>query len=165
MLAKRVGMMYSTTMTNEQPTLIEAGKQIKNDAGSSESGLNENLDCTIRALSASSGIQYEVAHKIGKDAGRKDRHRFNVPKLIKEAKKNGLKYYKVIRSTITVNKFLQKYSKGRFYCVRRGHAFAVVDGVILDTTYNTPFQIITEAYEFIQDAEDSSCQTALDYVI
>ena len=182
MLAKRVGMMYSTTMTNEQPTTEIAPtnsrvvrgewpapekklKQIKLDGGLSETGLKEYSDCTIRALALCANIKYDVAHKVGKDAGRKNRCRFSTVKLIKEAKKNGLKFFQCVRSSVTISKFIQRNPKGRFYCRRSGHAFALVDGVILDTTPNSAYQRITHAWEFVSEAEDSSCQTALDNVI
>jgi len=175
MLAKRVGMMYSTTMTNESTTInidLETFKkfsgdvlpQARTDGGKEDDGFNEYRDCTVRALAISAGIKYYIAHHIARDAGRKNRRGFYVPKIIKEAKKNGLQFYKCVRSSITIQKFLKKYPKGRFYCRRSGHAFAVIDGVILDTTPNTPYQRITEAYEFIPSAKDSSCQTALDNV-
>ncbi|NDC19280.1 MAG: hypothetical protein EBZ87_03320 [Microbacteriaceae bacterium] len=142
----------------------DAIPQAKVDGGSKESGLNEKSDCTIRALAVSAGIDYPVAHRIGRDAGRRNRCGFNVGKLIKEAKKNGLQFYKVIRSSVTISKFLQRYPKGRFYCRRSGHAFGVIDGVILDTTPNTPYQRITEAYEFIPKTENNPCQATSDIV-
>ncbi len=32
----------------------------------------------------------------------------------------------------TINKFVKDHPKGRFYCVVRGHAFAIIDGVVYD---------------------------------
>lgn len=138
--------------------------QVKTDGGKSDDGFNENRDCTVRALAISTGIKYYVAHNIARDAGRKNRRGFYVPEIIKEAKKNGLQFYKCVRSSLTIQKFLKKYPKGRFYCRRSGHAFAVIDGVILDTTPNTPYQRITEAYEFIPKTENNACQATSDIV-
>jgi hypothetical protein len=164
MLAKRVGMMYSTTMTNEQPPLIKDGRQVISDGGKSETGIKDYNDCTIRALALSAGIKYDVAHKIGRDAGRKDKKGIISDYLIDEAKKNGLKFFKRVRSQITISKFIKRNPKGKFYCKSRGHAFAIIDGVIFDTDNNTEYQRIKCAWEFIPSAKDSSCQTALDNV-
>ena len=138
--------------------------QARTDGGKADDGFNETRDCTVRALAISAGIKYYIAHNIARDAGRRSRCGFYVPKIIKEAKKNGLQFYKCVRSSITIQKFLKKYPKGRFYCRRSGHAFAVIDGVILDTTPNTPYQRITEAYEFIPKTENNACQPALNVV-
>lgn len=35
---------------------------------------------------------------------------------------------------ITINQFIKKHPKGRFFCVHRGHAFAIIDGVLYDHT-------------------------------
>lgn len=185
MLAKLVGMMYSTTMTNEQTRIQIDGKsypvgnkhgvpQVKTDGGLSKTRLKEYRDCTIRALALTASIEYSVAHKIGKDAGRQRRRGFHCQTLLDQAQKSNISFSKIIDrhgdgvrtfQPTTIGEFIQKHSKGRFYCRRSGHAFAVVDGIILDNIRNTPRQRITDAWEFIPSAKDSSCQTALDYVI
>lgn len=35
---------------------------------------------------------------------------------------------------ITIKKFIEKHPEGRYYCLCRGHAFAIVDGVLYDHT-------------------------------
>ena len=34
---------------------------------------------------------------------------------------------------ITLNKLIKKHPKGKLYCLIRGHAFAIVDGIVNDT--------------------------------
>jgi hypothetical protein len=45
-----------------------------------------------------------------------------------------------------VKKFIEQNPTGRFICVRRGHAFTIVDGVIYDKVTTTPRQFITTSY-------------------
>jgi hypothetical protein len=185
MLAKRVGMMYSTTMTNEQTRIQIDGKsypvgnkygvpQVKTDGGLSKTRLKEYRDCTIRALALTASIEYSVAHKIGKDAGRQRRRGFHCQTLLDQAQKSGILFSRIIgrgkdlnlvSAPVTIGEFIKNHPTGKFYCRRSGHAFAVVDGIILDNIRNTPRQRITDAWEFIPSAKDSSCQTALDNVI
>lgn len=42
---------------------------------------------------------------------------------------------------ITINQFTKKHPKGRFFCMCRGHAFAIVDGVVYDHTQSPRRQI------------------------
>lgn len=169
---------------NEQTRVVLVGKsypighkyglsQVKTDGGLRKTRFNESRDCTIRALALSSGIKYEVAHKIGKDAGRKKRCGFYPEKLLEEAKKSNINFFKIIDEygdgvrtfqPTTIKEFVKNHPSGRFYCRRRGHAFAVVDGVILDNTRNTPRQIIADAWKFIPNAENNACQPASNIV-
>jgi hypothetical protein len=163
---------------NEQTRVTIAGKsypvghknglpQVKTDGGLSKTRLREYRDCTIRALALSAGIDYSTAHRIGSDAGRRRRCGIFPDKLLKQAEQKNINFFKIIDShgdgvrtfqPTTIGEFLKRHSKGSFYCHRFGHAFAVVDGVILDNVRNTPRQIIKEAWEFISNAENNACQ-------
>jgi hypothetical protein len=35
-------------------------------------------------------------------------------------------------NSITINQFIKKHPKGRFYCLVRGHALAIIEGVLYD---------------------------------
>lgn len=39
-----------------------------------------------------------------------------------------LKFHQVMRR-VTIRKLIKKYPTGNFFCIERGHAFAVIDGV------------------------------------
>ena len=161
---------------NEQTRVTIAGKsypvghknglpQVKTDGGLSKTRFREYRDCTIRALALSAGIEYSTAHRIGRDAGRKRRCGFFPDRLLKQAEQSDIKYSKLPDSQVTIEEFIRTHSKGSFYCRRSGHAFAVVDGIILDNVRNTPRQKIKEAWEFIPSTENNACKPALDYVI
>ena len=122
-------------------------KQVVNDGGSVASGLREDNDCTIRALAVVAGLGYSSAHKIGKDAGRKDKKGFPSFYLIQHCREIGIKFELSKRRSISIKKFLDENPTGRFYAKRRGHAFAIVDGVIQDATPNRPLQRITSAWK------------------
>ena len=46
------------------------------------------------------------------------------------------------KNRITVSKFLQKHPEGRFFCVSRGHAYAVIDGKVYDYKKGPRRQIV-----------------------
>lgn len=80
-------------------------------------------------------INYKEAHKIAKIAGRKDRRGFYSEELIQVAKDNyKLNYNRIQVKPMTVATFCKKYTKGSYYCQKRGHAFAVIDGICYDHT-------------------------------
>ncbi len=93
---------------------------------------NEERDCTVRALSLAGNIQYENVHKAFEINGRKDRHCVMIePILHKVCKLLNLKAKQVKRSG-TLKKFINQFPKGNYFCIKRGHAFAVIDGVSHD---------------------------------
>jgi len=111
------------------------------------SGIKDNNNCTICALSTAAGIPYNEAYEIGKKAGRKNGRGFITSKLMKTARKCGIEYRKMKCGSITIQKFLAKYPVGRFIVRRSGHAFAIIDGTIYDHTENTPLQRITDIWK------------------
>lgn len=147
--------------------------QVKTDGGLGKTRFKEYRDCTIRALALSAGIEYATAHKIGRDAGRKKRCGFYPERLLEEAKKSDINFFKIIDrhgdgvrtfQPTTIEEFIKNHPTGKFYCRRSGHAFAVVDGIILDNVRNTPRQRITDAWEFIPKTENNACQATSDIV-
>jgi hypothetical protein len=122
-------------------------KTICSDAGRSKSGIAEHRDCTIRALAASAGIPYEYAHKIGREAGRKNGHGFCPKKLLKYAKKEyGITYKKKRYKNVTIQRFIKENPTGRYYVATNKHAFAIINGTIYDTGLNRPLQRLEEVY-------------------
>ena len=53
---------------------------------------------------------------------------------------------------ITIGQFVKKHPVGKFYCCVRGHAFAIIDGVLYDHSDKLRRQI-TFAYRFYTLAE------------
>ena len=113
----------------------------------------EHNDCTVCALSNTSGLPYYQAHKIAKDAGRKMRRGFQTVKLITHCINNlNMPFKRLEQKPMTIAKFIQMFPVGIFYVRRSGHAFAIINGVVvdhLDEEYNTPRKRITHAWQFI----------------
>ncbi len=115
---------------------------------------DETNDCTVRAVSAATGLTYLNAHGLAKLAGRHSKKGFWTDKILREAKANGILDYtksymfdmakltKSIKSGWgkishgspypTLAQVLPLLSKGRFILETRKHALAVVDGVVYD---------------------------------
>lgn len=96
--------------------------------------MTQRADCTVRALAAAAGIAYELALSIASDAGRRAGGRFNSQKLIDHAKTTGLSFRKLNMRQKTLRRFLLEHPTGKYYCNKRGHAFAIIDGVVSDRT-------------------------------
>jgi len=91
----------------------------------------QRADCTVVALAIASDIPYSKALQIMKRFGRKDscgsmNTKKKVAKIFKEV---GLKAKQVKRSG-TLDKFLRQFPVGVYYCLKRGHAFVVIDGKV-----------------------------------
>ena len=108
-------------------------------------------NCTVVALAATAGLPYDVAHSIAEAAGRKRNKGFNSAKLLKyfNKKQGTTQFRKIKRSTITVQKFCKNYPTGRYYVRKRGHAYAIVDGIVIDQTKPKPRERILEAWQFV----------------
>jgi hypothetical protein len=117
------------------------------DAGRSRSGIRDKNDCTIRALAISAGIPYEYAHKIGREAGRKNGKGFHPKKLLAHAKKEyGITSQKKRYKSVTIQRFIKENPSGHYYVATNNHAFAIINGTIYDTGLNRPMQRLEEAY-------------------
>ncbi len=100
------------------------------------SDLYESNDCTVRATSLAVNLPYNVAHKIFKLHGRKDRQGVTLATLIAvliDVTKNNMQIvasHAIRRETLA--SFIKTHPKGRYVVIKRGHAFAVIDGVAHD---------------------------------
>lgn len=121
-------------------------------------GCNQHKrNCTVVALAATAGIPYGTAFVIAKQAGRQDNRGFRSETLIKYYSKlyGKNQFRKVKRSTITVQKFCKKYTEGKYFVRKRGHAFAIVDGLVVDKTKPKPLERIVEAWQYIGDNKNN----------
>lgn len=57
---------------------------------------------------------------------------------------------------ITITQFIKKHPKGRFFCVHRGHAFAIIDGVLYDHTDKPRRQILYARRVYLPSLETIS---------
>ena len=95
----------------------------------------EKSNCTVVALAAVLGVSYAEAFDMAEEAGRRPRTGFKSEVLIryfnkKKSERLGSKFQYAIRKNITIQKFCKRFPAGRFYVRKKGHAFAIVDGVI-----------------------------------
>lgn len=114
----------------------------------------ESKDCVIRAAANATGMKYEDIHVIAKKNGRKDGHGTSMEVLLKTYRDIGVHLSGVVGTTdsadltrrvakrlnvvhsefngITLERFLRAKSTGKYICLMRGHAFAVVNGKLVD---------------------------------
>ena len=106
---------------------------------------NERNDCTVHALANSTGCSYKDAHACAELAGRKRTRGTRSYNVVNMAQKLGLATFTKIglwkggmmpvgsqARYPTLTEVLKRFPKGRYYARKRGHAFAIVDGVIVD---------------------------------
>lgn len=112
--------------------------------------------CTIITLSLVTGIPYDICRTFTQKFGRIFRRGMN-NKQLKEMML-GFTKYKVIDGgyssgeRITINAFIKKHPKGKFYCCNRGHAFAIIDSVLYDYC-DKPRREILLAWRFYNEQD------------
>lgn len=99
---------------------------------------NEHNDCTVITFALVFNTTYEKAHKhIKYQCGRTNRRGVPIRRDLAASLKNTdfriWSYDK--KSSPTLKKFVESYPEGRYYVCVRGHALAVIDGVIHDWKY------------------------------
>lgn len=110
----------------------------------------ETNDCTVRALMAAAGISYDLAHatmaKHGRSFGKGTKHATQMAAYAehggelraifgttKGARFRANKVENVPHvEGITLGRLLTRIPMGRFICIMRGHAFAIVDRQLAD---------------------------------
>jgi len=110
---------------------------IQSDGGLQQSGINDKDNCTIRAFAIAYGMPYKDAYKMGELSGREHGKGYWMYKIMDKAKEFGYSSIE-LNGYGTLGQFLKKNITGRFICVRRGHAFAVINGKIYDAIKNAP---------------------------
>ena len=105
-----------------------------NDGGRVAAGIDDKNDCAVRAWSIFFDQPYAVAHKLFAEKGRKQyrgTRTMDIFTMMKDA--GAVKQLASNFDKITLNKLIKKHPKGKLYCLIRGHAFAIVDGIVNDT--------------------------------
>lgn len=97
---------------------------------------NESRDCTVRALSLASNLPYEKVHKAWELVGRREKHGIVAKRYMQKVCDILGIDAKQVRRSGTLNKLKAKFNKGKYFCLKRGHAFAVIDGVAHDVDGN-----------------------------
>ena len=115
------------------------------DTGSYKSSRETN-DCTVRGLANACGKDYIEAHRMCETHNRGSRRGMcmeELDRMFKSFTKIGVvkgPYRK--DKTCTVNTFCKKHPTGRYFVVERGHAFAIINGVVYDYNYRGSRKVI-----------------------
>jgi hypothetical protein len=109
-------------------------------------GIKDTDNCTITALATAARLPYEEAYRIGKEAGRKHADGFYLELLMHKAFQLGINCVRLAVDRMTIKTFIQNYPVGRFIVNRRGHAFAIINGIVYDHLQNSSRQIIKSAW-------------------
>jgi hypothetical protein len=106
---------------------------------------NERNDCTVRAFALVFNTTYDKAHAHLKNyCGRLNRKGISSKKVIPVS----IKHHKYREgpyardNTTTINQFVKKHPEGRYYVCVRGHALAIIDGIVYDHCHKPRRQII-----------------------
>ena len=112
----------------------------------------ERNDCVVRAVASTFGLKYDVAHKfVANEFGREPRKGTFGTTLKLSARDNilGVKYKLVHKENILypgsdihqkkggkpvnvpLRLFLERFPKGRYLVIVKGHAFSIIDGVVI----------------------------------
>jgi hypothetical protein len=119
---------------------------------------SEASDCAVRAMANTFGVTYAYAHQAMKSAGRKDKKATPVSAIHSVVtKEHGGKVAHQLehigkgagKRQVTIGTFCKYHPHGSFYCIVRGHALAIVDGVVQDAFRNRAGKRIYRAYEIV----------------
>ena len=112
----------------------------------------ETNDCVVRAVASTFGLEYNVAHRfVAEELGRKPRKGTSntAIKLSSLTNIKGIPYSVIPKANltypgsarhqknggkptnITLSMFIEKYPKGKYLVIKKGHAFSVIDGVVV----------------------------------
>jgi hypothetical protein len=98
----------------------------------------ERNDCAVKAFAIVMNTSYDRAHKhLSLQCGRQ--HRKHGPiqcdKVLPESLKNTkhrVGPYAWVGEKVTIKKFCDKHPIGRYFVLVRGHAIAIIDGIVYD---------------------------------
>lgn len=106
--------------------------------------LNETNDCTVVSLSVLLGVPYLEAHARMRQGGREHRKGRFMHKAAAWANMTQLRG--ILDKGVTLNQFVTAHPRGRFWVEVRGHALAVVDGVVHDHSHK-PRRVLRNAWK------------------
>jgi len=113
---------------------------------------SEKNDCVVRAVASTFNLKYDVAHKFVADEFDRQFRKGTFGTSIKLSNRDNIlgTKYKIIPkqdlkypgstrhqmnggkpTEITLNIFLEKYPKGKYLVIKKGHAFSIIDGVVI----------------------------------
>lgn len=109
-------------------------------------GFSERRDCTVRALTNVSGASYSEVHAIFAAHGRKNRRGIVLRKVLQSVASDLGLTAQIVRRSGSVERLLRDFPAGRLVINTRGHAFAVIDGVVHDSIVTSPLCHVQRAW-------------------
>jgi hypothetical protein len=109
-------------------------------------GFSERRDCTVRALTNVSGASYAEVHAVFAAHGRKNRRGIALRKVLQSVARDLGLTAQVVRRSGSVERLLRDFPAGRLVINTRGHAFAVIDGVVHDSIVTSPLCHVQRAW-------------------
>ena len=107
--------------------------------------LNDNNFCTVVALACTKQIKFSEAYDICKANGRKHGRGmmpYQITKMLGIRNEDWISCRERYGKRLTPDTFARMHPKGRYYCLTRNHAIAIVDGIVQDWTAGRRNQII-----------------------
>jgi hypothetical protein len=127
--------------------------------GYSESAIakGESNDCVVRAIASTFGLKYDQAHNFVSNEFKRQPRKGTFGTAIKLSNRDnilGIKYKILPKqdlkypgsarhqmnlgkpTEITLSMFIEKYPKGKYLIIKRGHAFSVVNGVVVGNPHD-----------------------------
>ena len=89
----------------------------------------ETNDCVVRALTLITNMPYPQIHKAWENAGRKSKHGVKARKVFQKVCKELELEAKQVKRSGSLKKLIEKYPKDKLFCLKRGHAFALIYGI------------------------------------
>lgn len=125
---------------------------------SSNKAVFETNDCCVVALTVALNSKYDDVHsflsrnnlRVSKRGMTRDSV-LKIPSLFNRVKCRVGPYSDTNR--ITLSNFIKKHSQGRYFVLVRGHALAVVDGVVYDHTEKLRRQVTWAMRVYLSSAE------------
>lgn len=149
-----------TTYRNEKTAIYPKSKGVSTMPG-------ERSDCVIRAAVNAGVADYQKVHDVCAYFGRKNRQPTYLGTWIQAYTNLGVKLVGVFGNTltaqnetyelnkrgyefeafkgITIKTFVKTFPKGKFICMSNNHAFAIIDGELIDATsllHNTRITVV-----------------------
>ena len=118
------------------------------------SPLEDKNNCAVIALSVVADIEYDLANKILKAAGRKKTGVtptfWKIGKILPFKLKSHVKFVNNWHKRKTLWTFIKNHPKGRYFVevggYTNGHALAVIHGVVVDSNYTSPYAKVRGAW-------------------
>lgn len=149
-----------TTYRNAKTAIYPKSKGVSTMPG-------EHADCVIRAAVNAGVADYQKVHDVCAYFGRKNKKPTHLGTWIQAYTNLGIKLIGVFGNSltaqteeyelnkrgyefktykgITIKTFVKTFSKGKFICMSHNHAFAIIDGELIDTTsllHNTRITVV-----------------------